>query len=76
MQKQHHDFRELFAQLGLPNNDMAIREFVAEHFLDDRELLADAKFWNTAQAQFLREGWRDDADWALVIDRLDTNLRH
>lgn len=76
MQKHHHGFHELFAQLGLPNNDLAIRQFLAEHFLDENERLAEAKFWNSAQAQFLCEGWRDDADWAEVIDRLDTSLRH
>jgi hypothetical protein len=76
MQKPHHDFQELFAQLGLPNTDLAIREFLSQHFLQSDERLSDAKFWNSAQAQFLWEGWRDDADWAVIIDRLDTGLRH
>lgn len=76
MQKFHHDLRDLFAQLGLPNNEIAIRQFVAEHFLQANEKIIDAKFWNAAQAQFLCEGWRDDADWVEAIDRLDTSLRH
>lgn len=76
MEKSLHDLQELFAQLGLPNSEMAIRQFCAEHFLRDSERLADAKFWTQAQAQFLREGLLEDADWAELIDRLDANLRH
>ena len=36
--------------------------------------LEDAPFWSTAQSQLLREERRDDADWAMVVDRLNVAL--
>jgi len=37
-------------------------------------LLAEAPFWSTAQAAFLREEILNDADWAEVIDQLNARL--
>ncbi|MDB6062390.1 MAG: hypothetical protein JWM78_2493 [Verrucomicrobiaceae bacterium] len=74
MEQSHHIFSDLFAQLGLPNSDDAIRQFCAEHSLDDHIRLPDAEFWTPAQAQFLRDSWRQDADWAEVIDQLNASL--
>lgn len=72
----NHDLRALFAQLGLPDEPAAIATFIAEHAPLRRDLrLADADFWNPAQAAFLREELLEDADWAEVIDELDTCLR-
>lgn len=76
MESAHHEFNELFKQLGLPSNGAAIRRFCGEHYLPAGELLADAPFWNAAQAQFLREAWSQDADWVELIDQLDARLRH
>lgn len=71
-----HDLSDLFKQLGLPNGGAAIRKFCAEHYLPPHEYLEDAQFWTTAQAQFLREAWLEDADWVPLIDQLDARLRH
>ena len=76
MEQQHHAFRELFAQLGLPNSDAAIRQFCAEHSVRQHTSLPDAEFWTPAQAQFLRDAWGEDADWAEVIDQLNITLHH
>lgn len=72
----NHRMPELFAQLGLPAAPEAIERFIAAHPLRQGDPpLADAAFWNPAQAAFLREELLDDADWAEVIDELDARLR-
>lgn len=76
MDQTQHDFHELFQQLGLPNDEKSIRKFIASHSLPEHTRLADADFWTPAQAQFLREAWTDDSDWALLMDQLNVSLRH
>jgi hypothetical protein len=75
MEQTTHSFSELFDQLGLPSDDAAIAKFCAQHRLLDEGSLPDATFWNEHQAQFLREQWHHDSDWAIVIDQLNTSLR-
>lgn len=76
MEQHQHAFSELFAQLGLPNSDAFIRQFCAGHSLESNVRLHDAEFWTPAQAQFLRDAWSQDADWAEVIDQLNASLHH
>lgn len=72
----HHSFTELFAQLGLPADEAGIGGFLATHRpLAADMALADAPFWNSAQAAFLREEIIGDADWAEVVDQLNAALR-
>ena len=76
MSQTFHPFSELFAQLGLPNDELGIRRFLVAHSpLPHDVALPDAPFWTTAQAIFLREGLLQDADWAEVIDQLNIALR-
>lgn len=75
MEPVTHTFAELFAQLGLPSDEAAIQRFCAEHRLRQDGALPDADFWTAPQAQFLREQWHHDSDWAIVIDQLNTSLR-
>lgn len=71
-----HHFHDLFAQLGLPGEEQAIREFLAAHApLADDIKLPDAPFWTPAQATFLREALLDDSDWAELADQLSNALR-
>ncbi|MDR7069784.1 hypothetical protein J2X02_002635 [Pseudoxanthomonas japonensis] len=75
MELSVHPFSALFAQLGLPNDDDSIRQFIATHSpLPDDVRLEEAPFWSPAQAQLLREERLDDADWAMVVDRLNVAL--
>ena len=71
-----HQFSELFAQLGLPADEPAIRQFIAthSHLRSDIEL-ADAPFWTDSQAAFLKEEKQGDADWAELVDQLNLALR-
>jgi len=76
MEAHVHQMSELFRQLGLPDDGPAIEQFIATHRpLDGATRLADASFWNAGQGQFLREEIADDADWAELVDTLDSRLR-
>lgn len=76
MESPLHPMSALFAQLGLPADGPAIDRFIATHSpLPAHIALADAPFWTPAQAAFLREELREDADWAEIVDQLNTRLR-
>lgn len=76
MELAEHNLHTLFEQLGLENSDQAIEAFVAQHKpLPSDVLLQEADFWSPAQAAFLQEALEDDADWAIVVDTLDSMLR-
>ena len=76
METPMHTMNNLFAQLGLPSDAAAIDSFIVEHApLASGIELADAPFWTEAQANFLREEIHEDADWAEIVDQLDTRLR-
>lgn len=74
MDTSQHDLHTLFAQLGLDNDEHAIRRFVSQHKLPANTTIQDAPFWNQAQASFLRESLKQDAEWCEVIDELNTLL--
>ena len=66
----------LFDQLGLPSDAADIDQFVAQNRPVPQEMaLPDAPFWTPAQSQFLREEWKDDAEWIPVVDQLNVLLR-
>lgn len=76
MHAQTHDLPALFKQLGLDHDPAAINRFIQQHSpLTANCQLADAAFWNSAQARFLREEILEDADWAEVVDQLNLLLR-
>ncbi|OPA94825.1 hypothetical protein BFW87_12245 [Pseudomonas fluorescens] len=76
MESPVHSLPSLFKQLGLPDDPVSIERFLAVHSPLKPELkLADAFFWTPSQKAFLREGIRDDADWAEVVDELNVLLR-
>ena len=75
MESPMHSMKNLFAQLGLPSDDASIDRFIATHApLPETVALADAPFWTSSQAAFLREEIREDADWAEVVDQLNLRL--
>ena len=76
MELSVHKFRDLFSQLGLPDDSQSIEDFIGAHRpLAPEVRLADAPFWTVSQSQFLREEILDDADWAELVDSLDASLR-
>ena len=76
METNLHTMSNLFAQLGLPSDPPAIERFIGAHRpLDNEIALYRAPFWTSAQRDFLKEEIIEDADWALVIDELNSRLR-
>ncbi|AZG16748.1 MULTISPECIES: DUF2789 domain-containing protein [Cupriavidus] len=76
MDTPFHPFSDLFAQLGLPNDEASIRAFIAKHSpLPQDKQLWEAPFWTPAQAALLRDEFIEDADWAEVVDQLNLALR-
>lgn len=76
MQTQLHTINNLFAQLGLPNDDEHIEQFITEHKpLDSNIALYRAPFWSFSQRTFLKEELIDDADWSAPIEELNARLR-
>ncbi|WP_396429710.1 DUF2789 family protein [Limnohabitans sp.] len=76
MDTSRHPFHELFAQMGLPCDAPSIAKFIQDHSpLPGHIALPDAEFWTPAQAEFLRETWLADAEWANQVDQLSEALR-
>lgn len=65
-----HDLPALFAQLGLACDPGSIDLFLASHSLGPGQNLAQAAFWTPAQARFLSEALREDAEWAVAADAM------
>jgi hypothetical protein len=75
MDSSFHSISELFAQLGLPNDEASMQAFIKQHSpLPADVRLADAPFWTESQAQLLREEFIEDAEWAEVVDQLNLAL--
>lgn len=76
MDKPFESLKDLFKQLGLPDDCREIELFIQSHSpLDESILLEDAACWLPDQREFLREELIKDADWAEVIDLLNSQLR-
>ncbi len=76
MESHTHSIANLFAQLGLPNDEAAINAFISTHApLPNDVQLTNASFWTPVQAAFLKTEIAEDADWSTVIDTLDVQLR-
>mgnify|MGYP006173870231 CR=1 FL=1 len=65
---------EASAQLGLDSDNNSIEQFISQHRLAPGTAIQDAPFWNSAQASFLRESLKQDAEWCEIIDELNALL--
>ena len=75
MENSIHRLCELFGQLGLPDDVASIERFILTHRPLPNDIpVADAHFWTTSQAQFLREEIAKDGDWAELVDILGSLL--
>lgn len=75
MECQEHTLSNLFAQLGQPSDAQAIAQFIERYrALPGAVQLHEAAFWTPAQAAFLREAVQDDADWAEIVEILNSVL--
>ncbi len=72
----HPHFADLFAQLGLDNSDAAIASFINENKgLAPEVHIEEAPFWNDSQKSFIAFELEEDAEWAELIDQLNSALR-
>jgi len=68
---------QLFAQLGLPDDDDSIRAFIKAHRpLPMTVPLDEAPFWSPAQSQLIAQKLSEDGEWAVLIDTLNVQLRN
>lgn len=75
MENSIHRLCDLFQQLGLPDDVVSIERFILSHRPLPNEIpVAEAPFWSTSQAQFLREEIAKDGDWAELVDILGSLL--
>lgn len=76
METPVHSFEALFEQLGLDSDSAAIEKFIEDNKPIPAEVeLYKAECWSRSQATFLKQAKEDDADWAEVVDQLNTQLR-
>jgi hypothetical protein len=62
---------DLFKQLGLPADPASIDRFIAQHRgVCSQHTLVAAPLWNDSQRQFLRDAIAQDAEWAIVAEKL------
>lgn len=66
----------LFHQLGLPNDQSSIDQFINDHHLKRFEHIEEAAFWNKHQESFIRDALTTDSEWASLLDNLDAELHH
>lgn len=64
----------LFEQLGLKNDEINMKIFLATHHLPKGVSISEASFWTASQAEFLRECLNQDAEWAESVDLLATMM--
>ncbi|GAB2934708.1 DUF2789 domain-containing protein [Rheinheimera gaetbuli] len=74
MDTSAHNMATLFAQLGLDNDERAVSQFLQQHKLAPGMAIQDAPFWTQAQASFLHESLKQDAEWCEIIDELNALL--
>lgn len=70
----NHSIAELFKQLGLQNTEDAISSFINTNKTHNNVSVDQLGIWNMAQATFLKECIDDDADWAGIVDELNSRL--
>ncbi len=70
-----HTLRDLFAQLGLQDEQDQIDAFIeSARPLPANLHVADAPLWSESQAAFLKEALQNDSDWAELVDQLNMDL--
>jgi len=75
METPIHSLASLFDQLGLESTDQAIEDFINRNkLLPGHVDLYKANLWSASQASFLKQAKDDDADWAEIVDQLNTLL--
>ncbi|WP_371189165.1 DUF2789 domain-containing protein [Thalassotalea maritima] len=76
MDLSQHNLSNLFAQLGLDNNQQSMKIFIERHKgIPEHMRLSEAPFWNSSQSRFIEQALEQDSDWSEVVDTFDCMLR-
>lgn len=76
MDTSFHIVKDLFLQIGLPNDNHDIDNFIRENKgIPSSIPIWEADFWTQSQAAFLKESYDEDSDWVEAVDHLDALLR-
>ncbi len=76
MDTSFHIVKDLFLQIGLPNDNHDIDNFIRENKgIPSSIPIWEADFWTQSQAAFLKESYDEDSDWVEAVDHLDSLLR-
>ncbi len=70
----NYTFKDLFAQLGLPNSEPAIEQFIKQRAAFSFSDFGHDPNWTPAQREFLHTALEEDANWARLIDQLSKRL--
>jgi uncharacterized protein DUF2789 len=71
-----HLVKDLFLQIGLPNENPDIDSFIHKNKgIPSDTPIWEADFWTRSQADFLKESYDEDSDWVEAVDHLDALLR-
>lgn len=74
LDQNEYTMNNLFDQLGLDSSDEAIEQFIKDNQLPEHLTLKESPFFDEQQKAFIKEEWKLDAVWALVIDELNLRL--
>jgi hypothetical protein len=75
MEQNHTALSDLFAQLGLSSDPQSMSEFVQKNAGLPAEIkIENADIWTKQQSDFLRTALAEDAEWAELIDQLNSLL--
>jgi len=76
MDSSIHLIKDLFMQIGLPNDSYDIDNFIHKNKgIPSSTPIWEADFWTRSQADFLKESYDEDSDWVEAVDHLDALLR-
>ena len=71
-----HLVKDLFLQIGLPNENPDIDSFIHKNKGIPSDIpIWEADFWTRSQADFLKQSYDEDSDWVEAVDHLDALLR-
>lgn len=76
MDSNNPTMNDLFCQLGLSPEQQEIEAFIERYRgLNSSVHIENAPFWTPAQASFIQSALAEDAEWAELIDQLNSRLR-
>ena len=74
METFEHNLPNLSTQLGLPNTESDINDFVSTNRLEPEQPIIEADCWTPSQIEFLMTEIENDSQWCIAIDELNERM--